>query len=176
MKKAEYPSPSCREPVWGVQAYTCELPDLHPGPHATFSQPNSVRLREAWERENHGWEAKIGKRDDIIPPPVRSLPNLPQTPVPEPQGAPQSRDEFVEWANSETRDQQIKSLTIGEILDEYSRECTRLNAKREQEGSGDVDEAMATMNHRLILATRLLRELRFGWGIKLSPDEPVVTS
>lgn len=61
MKKAEFPQRTCREPVWGeVQAYSCELPDLHPGPCASYSVKDSVERRNAWEGRNPGWEERIG--------------------------------------------------------------------------------------------------------------------
>lgn len=63
MRKAEFPQRTCREPVWGVQAYSCELPDLHPGPHASFSVKESVERRDAWEAANTGWEGEIGSSD-----------------------------------------------------------------------------------------------------------------
>lgn len=54
MQKAEYPQRTCREPIFGTSGmgYTCELADLHLGPHATFSDPHSVRNRNRWESEN----------------------------------------------------------------------------------------------------------------------------
>jgi hypothetical protein len=57
MKKAEYPQRSCRQPVQGKHAdHSCELPEHHPGPDASFSVPESVRRRDAWEAANPGWE------------------------------------------------------------------------------------------------------------------------
>lgn len=60
MRKAEFPQRTCREAVWGVQAYACELPDMHPGPCASYSVQDSVTRREAWEEANPGWENDIG--------------------------------------------------------------------------------------------------------------------
>lgn len=161
MKKAEYPSASCREPVWGVQAYSCELADLHPGPHATFSQPTSVNARDAWEADHPGWESQVGKRDVIIPPPVKSLPDLPRTPAPE-----QTREEFVEWANGDQRDKEIKALTVGEVLESF--QADQRAASMSQDGTrAEVAEAYATANNRVRIVLELLQELRFGWGIEL---------
>lgn len=58
MKKAQYPTPLCREAVWSEfgQAYHCELGGLHRGPHASLSVAESVRVRDAWEAANPGWE------------------------------------------------------------------------------------------------------------------------
>lgn len=66
MEKAEFPQRTCREPVWGVQAYACELPDIHPGPCASFSVKSSVERRDAWEADNPGWKKDIGSSDIII--------------------------------------------------------------------------------------------------------------
>lgn len=63
MKKAEFPQRTCREPVWGQQAYSCELPDIHPGPCASFSVQSSVERRDAWEQAHPGWENDIGSSD-----------------------------------------------------------------------------------------------------------------
>jgi hypothetical protein len=168
VKKAEYPSASCREPVWGVQAYSCELADLHPGPHATFSQPTSVKARDAWEAEHPGWESQVGKRDVIIPPPVKSLPDLPRPPAPE-----QTREEFVEWANGDQRDKEIKALTVGEVLESFQADQLRLRAAQREANmsqngiQSEVAEAYATANNRVRIVLELLQELRFGWGIEL---------
>lgn len=49
-KKVEWPERSCRDAVWGpMQAYSCELPDLHQGPCANQSVVASIQRREAWE-------------------------------------------------------------------------------------------------------------------------------
>lgn len=68
VKRAEYPEKTCREPLFGESGlgYTCELPNLHTGPHATFSDTGSVARRDRWEEQNPG---KIGQTDldgDII--------------------------------------------------------------------------------------------------------------
>ena len=58
MRRAVYPQRSCRMPVHGEhQDYSCEVPDLHPGPCASLSDPASVARRDAWERSHQGWEA-----------------------------------------------------------------------------------------------------------------------
>lgn len=49
-----------------MQAYGCELADLHPGPCASFSVLDSVKRRDAWEERNPGWEADIGSSDTMI--------------------------------------------------------------------------------------------------------------
>ena len=57
MKKAEYPQRSCRLHVPGaLQDYLCEVTDLHPGPCASLSVPESVRRRDEWEAAHPGWE------------------------------------------------------------------------------------------------------------------------
>lgn len=64
MKRAEYPQRSCRQPVQGLhQDYSCELPEHHPGPDASFSVKPSVEKRDAWEEANPGWE-KLTVFDD----------------------------------------------------------------------------------------------------------------
>lgn len=64
MNKAEYPQRSCRMPVAGeFQDYPCELPELHPGPDASFSVRDSVIRRDAWEAGNPGWEKLTGMDD-----------------------------------------------------------------------------------------------------------------
>jgi len=62
MEKAEYPVKMCRQPVWGANdaAYHCELPDMHPGPCASFSVQQSVQGRDAWEGRNPDWKQGIG--------------------------------------------------------------------------------------------------------------------
>jgi hypothetical protein len=66
MKRAEYPQKMCREPVWGTaQAYNCELP-IHSGPCASFSVPDTVERRDAWEEDHPGWEAEVGSSDIIV--------------------------------------------------------------------------------------------------------------
>lgn len=66
--KPEYPQRTCREAVWGEhgQAYGCELPDIHPGPHASQSSLASLKLRQGWEERNPGWEKAIGSSDFIV--------------------------------------------------------------------------------------------------------------
>lgn len=66
LRKAEFPQRTCREPVWGLQAYSCELPDIHPGPCASLSVRASLERRRAWEEANPGWEGDIGSSDIII--------------------------------------------------------------------------------------------------------------
>jgi hypothetical protein len=65
MEKATYPQRSCRQPVPGShQDYPCEVAgEFHAGPHASFSVPDSVTRRDAWEADNPGWE-KLGAFDD----------------------------------------------------------------------------------------------------------------
>lgn len=67
MRKAEFPQRTCREPVAGAyQNYNCELPDVHPGPCASFSVIESVRRRDTWEADHPGWETDIGSIDTIV--------------------------------------------------------------------------------------------------------------
>lgn len=67
MKSAEFPQRTCREPVAGAyQNYNCELPDLHPGPCASFSVLQSVERRDAWEERNPDWQKDIGSSDIMI--------------------------------------------------------------------------------------------------------------
>lgn len=67
MNKAAFPQRTCREPVAGsYQNYSCELPDLHPGPCASFSVVSSVERRDAWEAAHEGWEERIGVMDILV--------------------------------------------------------------------------------------------------------------
>lgn len=50
--KANWPQRTCREAVWGsMQAYACELPDMHHGPCASLSVVASGQRRAAWETQ-----------------------------------------------------------------------------------------------------------------------------
>lgn len=62
MQKAEYPARMCKQAVWSVgdAAHLCELPDLHPGPCASFSVSATVERRDKWEAANPGWEQNVG--------------------------------------------------------------------------------------------------------------------
>lgn len=68
MQRAQYPERQCKETVWSLEGnpYPCELVDLHPGPHASYSQPNSVTTRDAWETNNPDWREGIGSNDIIV--------------------------------------------------------------------------------------------------------------
>ena len=68
MKAAEYPAKTCREPIFGTSGigYTCELPNMHTGPHATFSDSYSVRTRDAWEEANPDQVGTSNLDGDII--------------------------------------------------------------------------------------------------------------
>lgn len=68
MQKAEYPQRQCKETVWSEVAnpYPCELVDLHPGPHASFSVKAAVAAREAWEEAHPDWQGDIGNIDTIV--------------------------------------------------------------------------------------------------------------
>lgn len=68
MKAAEYPQKKCREPMFGESGigYSCELPNMHTGPHATFSDALSVRLRDRWEAENPEQVGQSSLDGDII--------------------------------------------------------------------------------------------------------------
>ncbi len=66
MKTAEWPERKCREVVWhGDIAHTCEVIDLHPGPCASFSHPESVKARDAWEKANPDWKSTM-KEDPFV--------------------------------------------------------------------------------------------------------------
>lgn len=82
MKKADYPQRMCKEAVWSLQAYPCELVDQHPGPCASLSVAVSVEARERWEAANPGWEDKIGSMDIIVEAPT---PDGPKKPEPGPE-------------------------------------------------------------------------------------------
>jgi hypothetical protein len=131
-----------------------------------------VKQRDDWESENPGWRQDIGKRDDLVPPPIRSLPDLPRQPAVVPQE--RSREEFVAWAQSEERDAEIKDLTLGNILETLQDQITRLEdllricGSEDQERIGDLQEKYTTVNRRLKVALELLHHLRFGWGIDLA--------
>lgn len=62
MDKAEFPTRQCKEAVWNEvsNAYPCELPDLHPGPCASFSVASTVQRRDAWEADHPDWRSGIG--------------------------------------------------------------------------------------------------------------------
>lgn len=68
MQAAEYPQRSCREAVYNdhSMAYSCELPDLHPGPCASQSVKASVSRRDAWEGNNPDWRDHIGSALDEV--------------------------------------------------------------------------------------------------------------
>jgi hypothetical protein len=68
MENAEYPQKACREAVYNDHGmgYTCELPEVHPGPCASFSVRRSVEQRDAWEERHPDWRANIGKLDDVV--------------------------------------------------------------------------------------------------------------
>ncbi len=64
MKVAEHPERKCREPIQnGFATYWCEVKEWHAGPHATLSDPESVRRRDEWEAAQPGWE-KLSEFDD----------------------------------------------------------------------------------------------------------------
>ena len=63
MKVVEFPGRKCREAVWNdLIAYSCELPDLHPGPCASTSLASSVTRRDEWEQANPTWRTDM--KDD----------------------------------------------------------------------------------------------------------------
>lgn len=68
MEKAVYPAKLCREGMFNAHGigYTCELPLLHPGPHATFSVSTTVEQRNNWESANPDWKSRIGSLDDEV--------------------------------------------------------------------------------------------------------------
>lgn len=68
MEIAQYPAKRCGEAVWTIQgmAYPCEVVYLHPGPHANFSSPDSVRARDAWEDAHPDWREGVGSMDIIV--------------------------------------------------------------------------------------------------------------
>lgn len=65
MQPAEYPTKSCREPLFNQVGlgYTCELPMMHPGPCASLSLKPSVEARDRWEAAHPEWEKDIGNMD-----------------------------------------------------------------------------------------------------------------
>jgi hypothetical protein len=65
VKAAEYPERKCREPFSedGLIDHTCDVVDAHPGPHAAFSCPASVKRRDDWEAANPGWERMMSGTD-----------------------------------------------------------------------------------------------------------------
>lgn len=67
MEKVEFPNRTCREPVWkDGMVYNCEVIDLHPGPHASYSSRPSVEMRERWEAANPNWGGDVGSHDTLI--------------------------------------------------------------------------------------------------------------
>jgi len=67
MEIAKYPEKICREAVAGTeQSYYCELPLTHPGPCASFSVKDSVRLRDVYEENNPDWRSQLGGEDVIV--------------------------------------------------------------------------------------------------------------
>ena len=68
MLEAQYPEKKCKEPVWSPQgqAYLCELVDLHPGPHASLSLPQTVSTRDQWEQDHPDWRDGVGSMDTIV--------------------------------------------------------------------------------------------------------------
>lgn len=68
MEKAQYPQKTCREPIYNPHGmgYACELPDLHPGPHANLSVREAVERRDRWEENNPKWREKIGHDPDDV--------------------------------------------------------------------------------------------------------------
>jgi hypothetical protein len=61
---AEYPKRKCRIPVQVEPvAHLCEIQEHHPGPCASPSVAETVRIREAWEAAHPGWE-KLSTFDD----------------------------------------------------------------------------------------------------------------
>lgn len=68
MKRAEYPQKTCREPIFGQSGigYACELPNMHTGPHGTFSDTLSVTIRDRWEAENGDLVGTSSLDGDII--------------------------------------------------------------------------------------------------------------
>lgn len=64
MKSTLYPDRKCRQPVWTAFAnHACEVVDMHDGPCATPSVPQSVKVRDAWEEANPDWYAKMQGED-----------------------------------------------------------------------------------------------------------------
>lgn len=68
MKVAEFPQRKCREHVpYGIgdgedaipMVALCEIRETHLGPCASYSAPESVARREAWEAANPGWEDRV---------------------------------------------------------------------------------------------------------------------
>ncbi len=68
MKAAEYPAKTCREPLFSARGTgcTCELPNMHTGPCASFSASDSVQRRDLWEAENPDQAGQVSLDGDII--------------------------------------------------------------------------------------------------------------
>lgn len=68
MDKAVYPERQCKDAVFSEVAnpYPCELVDLHPGPHASFSVRSSVAVRDDWEAAHPDWREGVGGMDTIV--------------------------------------------------------------------------------------------------------------
>lgn len=68
MQIAQYPERKCKEPVFNdySMAYSCELVDLHPGPHASLSVKRTVEARDRWESDHPEWRGDIGDLDTIV--------------------------------------------------------------------------------------------------------------
>lgn len=68
MHPAHYPERQCKEAVANQEGmmYLCELVDLHPGPHASFSVKRTVDGRDRWEQDNPDWRQGIGNNDIIV--------------------------------------------------------------------------------------------------------------
>lgn len=65
MEAAAFPERKCRETIWSDlgMAYSCDLPDRHPGPHATLSLGQTVEARDRWEANHPDWREQIDTTD-----------------------------------------------------------------------------------------------------------------
>lgn len=85
------------------------------------------------------------------------------------------------WIEARTTDEwteELRNLTIGEVLDRYTSEWVRVENLRLSHGGADdprpdYDEALATLGSVSAGAHRLLGLLRWQWGITLFSEEKI---
>lgn len=67
MRTPVFPERACRDLVSGEFAnYSCDVVESHYGPHASLSAPESVKLRQGWEKCNPGQREPSGTADPFI--------------------------------------------------------------------------------------------------------------
>lgn len=59
MQTVEWPGRTCREQFWKNEftSVSCDVPEMHDGPHASFADPASVARRDQWEAAQGGSSA-----------------------------------------------------------------------------------------------------------------------